>query len=164
VPSDTLQAMTWLSDITAWLTPSHSNAPVQTVVPDPPQSRELCLSTEWQSDIGVMLHIHDEHVHAGKLAYAVCERCRLGHVLKVSVYAGYDRSGVARALIQLLLAAFPDLTWYTSWQQPTAVGFWQRMAEDTGQPLVERKRCDHRHSTERDLPKVLGRFNVRGRS
>ena len=32
--------------------------------------------------------------------------------------------------------------------------------KETGQPLVERKRCDHRHLTERSIPRVLGPFKT----
>ena len=105
-----------------------------------------------------MLHLFDGDVHAGKLAFAVCEVCSMGHVLKVSVYAKFNRSGVGTDLITTLVSAFPQLTWYTTWQQPSSATFWRRMAKDLAQPLVERGRCEHPHGTNQSLPDVVGPF------
>lgn len=110
--------MRWFSRAKELLVRPHADTPAQSMVCSclvPP--RQLRLTKQFQSDVGVMLHMYDEDIHAGKLAYAVCEHCRIGHVLQLSVYAGYDGSGVGRALVNALLATFPTLTWYTTWQQ-----------------------------------------------
>lgn len=116
------------------------------------------LKLQMEEDVGIMLHLFDGDQHVGKMGFSVCEVCRLGHVLKISVYEGHDQCGVAAELLRTLRATFPELTWYTSSQHPSAIGFWRLMATRSAHPYVERPRCSHPHRTARRLPEIVGPF------
>jgi hypothetical protein len=119
----------------------------QQAEPEPHEDarRELRLETMDTHDVGTMLHLFDRQRHVGKLGFSVCEICRMGHVLKLSVYEDFDGRGVGEVLLRVLRNTYPELTWHTSAQIPSSVGFWKLMAVRSGHPYTERPRCDHPH-------------------
>lgn len=103
------------------------------------------LRHNWSGDDGrVLLYLMSGDRHVGKLGYQACGQCGIGTVLKISVYESYDRQGVGRLLLCMLRERHPGLVWYTSWQQPSAVDFWLKMARESGEPYTQRNSfCAH---------------------
>jgi hypothetical protein len=95
---------------------------------------------------GWVLHLYDEEgTHVGKLAYKACLDCRVGHVQKLAIYERGASSGRGRGIgsscLSLLVSRHPNLTWYTSWQQPSSIGFWKKMNGRLCQPLNDGQDC-----------------------
>lgn len=118
------------------------------------QLDELMLREQWTGHrLGTLMHLFCGDQHVGKLAYRTCPTCRLGLVAKISIYSPYDRRGAGRQLIATLVKLHPGLTWHTTGQQPSSVGFWRRMALDYGSPFTANTRpyCEHAHTAAKRL-------------
>ena len=121
----------------------HPNTPgpEQSLPSIAPEAVQLRLA--WQDpELGWLLRLHRDGQHVGKLGYRVCEKCRWGSILKISIYDPLRGCGLGRRVVSLLREQHPGLTWHTIGQYPEAIRVWQQMAAESGQPYdVQDIRC-----------------------
>lgn len=110
----------------------------QTFSPNPVGPREITLLARrprapW--DPG-----HDE---VGHMDYRICDRCRLGVVLKIRTSTEWKRRRYATWMIERSRRFASDYTWITSRQMSDARSFWDFVMTRVPDQYRPRKPCEH---------------------